>query len=194
MVNPRFIVLISFLAACGAILYFWIWPLWSDPNDGIGAFRRIRFEKQQELKRLEDEKERLGEIEKEFTELKDDLYGNKFASPLRRGGVELDTPDLYSLPRDPHLPELIVILESITASTGMGIGNLTFGAPVSGGDTGYSVLPIEMSVSGTYTDFKRFLDEITKELRILDVSRVSFTPSGEGVFTFSISIATYFKP
>ncbi|PIQ91408.1 MAG: hypothetical protein COV70_03930 [Parcubacteria group bacterium CG11_big_fil_rev_8_21_14_0_20_39_22] len=48
------------------------------------------------------------------------------------------------------------------------------------------------TISGEYEDFKEFLVAVERSLRIVDVSKLSFDSSEDGIYDFDITIRTYF--
>lgn len=61
----------------------------------------------------------------------------------------------------------------------------------------YSALEIGFSVTGTYDDFRMFLDEIERSLVLMEVSKISFTTGDEGdagQFTMTVRLYALNEP
>lgn len=59
--------------------------------------------------------------------------------------------------------------------------------------TPYGVVPVTVSVSGSYRAFLAFLLDVTKNLRLVDVTNLTFTASEVDVYQFSIKASTYYQ-
>ena len=55
----------------------------------------------------------------------------------------------------------------------------------------YGSLPVRITLTASYDDFKIFLRDIERSLMLLDVTNVSLRPQKEGAYEYSISAKTY---
>lgn len=51
---------------------------------------------------------------------------------------------------------------------------------------------LSLGVSGSYEDFKSFLDALQRSRRFFSIEKISITPTQEGPFHFSLEINTFF--
>lgn len=61
----------------------------------------------------------------------------------------------------------------------------------SSGAEPYGSVVVSFSFVSTYPNFKRFLADIEKSLRIIDVKSVSFATTESGIYEFQIAVQTY---
>jgi hypothetical protein len=59
------------------------------------------------------------------------------------------------------------------------------------GEPTYGSLGITFSVKMTYENFLRFLHDIQRNLRLTDVTAVTFTSDKDNLYTFSVGLRTY---
>ncbi len=131
-----------------------------------------------------------------------------------------------ALPKEKDLPRLLVQFDALASTNGLLLENISFGqlsenkenlpgqpqgsdvvgepvfsaSPASeGGSSAFRSLPVNISVSGSYTDFKRYLDDIENNIRSMDVTSIGFTPGGSGevdqldFIKFSIQLNVYYQ-
>lgn len=55
----------------------------------------------------------------------------------------------------------------------------------------YDRVTISFSFVSTYQNFRRFLEDIEKSLRVIDVKSVSFQTTESGIYEFDVSVVTY---
>jgi Tfp pilus assembly protein PilO len=149
------------------------------------------------IKTLQDEEAKYDEAltkSKELQALRDQLlakYNSFTESDLER--LEKLLPDNVDNVR------LILDLDSIASAYGIKIKNMQVqreGATTQAGTVGPSQKPYESVVlsfrfSASYDNLSRFLNDLESSLRIVDVTKLTFTqPSGD-LYDFSVSIRTY---
>lgn len=62
-------------------------------------------------------------------------------------------------------------------------------------ESGYESLVLSFSISSPYASFRSFLEELERSLRLVDVSSISFSSSGTGIYDYAIAVKTYWlKP
>lgn len=84
-----------------------------------------------------------------------------------------------ALPSDPEFAGIIGSLDSIARMSNVNIAGMTFreveAAPkTEPGTADYSVVEINLAATGTYEELKTFFEETEKELRLMDVTSISF--------------------
>ncbi len=55
----------------------------------------------------------------------------------------------------------------------------------------YGTLPLSFSVTAPYTTFLSFLSDLENNLRIIDITGISFSSSDNGTYDFTVSLNTY---
>lgn len=96
---------------------------------------------------------------------------------------------------------LVIDLNSIAQRYGMSISNLNLtgadsssvqqGSTISSGGNKYGSVTIGFTVTTTYDTFLSFLKDLEQSLRILDVTGISFSSTPTGLYSFSLTIKTY---
>ena len=121
-----------------------------------------------------------------------------------------------TIPSEELKPELLSIMENLANQNGLALATIEVNAPT--GDAGsraasrtnenisassLKTLEITLQVSGTYSSFKSWLEAIEKNLRISDVSNISFAvgekksaegeviPAVDPVIDYTVSMDTY---
>ncbi|MBI4139062.1 hypothetical protein HY479_02830 [Candidatus Uhrbacteria bacterium] len=105
---------------------------------------------------------------------------------------------LQALPRDPDLPELLVLFGGLSDLDGVKIMNVTFAeeraAPTRGRTAATSTIQttqINLSVAAAnYPQIKRFLRHVESSLRLLDIVGINVTLKGEESM-YAIQLKTY---
>lgn len=129
------------------------------------------------------------------------------ASELLARYTDLDQrsrPISASLPSDPKLAEILAIIGATTQKNNMILSQVTFEEirttePVQGPDTAKAkTVKTNVSLMGNYSDFKRWLKDLETELRLIDITEVSFQPvslqAGESTLSFSMGLLAYWHP
>lgn len=162
------------LTAAGFALIFMVArPLYDDINSS-----RV------EQIAVEDTLARLTELQK----LRDDLL-NVYNSIPRDRIQRLSE----MLPSDPEIGTLLVTMEKLTGDQKLALSGINFST--GGGADALGVTPIlySFSVSTSYSDFKTFLGSIEKNLRLIDLSTISFSAPGKQPANFSLQAKSYYK-
>lgn len=90
------------------------------------------------------------------------------------------------IPEGQGIPELLVGLEDIASGSGLAFSGVSFRTK----DLkvpGFKTLVMEIKVKGSYPNFKNYLENLEKSLRIFDVISVSFTGVGPGQSSININ-------
>lgn len=190
LITPIILILIA-----GATLFLLAMPMYKD----IGELRKETASYNQALgnsKALENERDKLTAKYNSFS--REDL------SKLEK-----------FLPENVDNIRLILEIEQMAAPYGMALRNVKYNAqdtstmvPVAGVVQGarketrkdYGIFDLEFSTSGGYNDFMNFMRDLENNLRIVDVSGVSFSSNtgplnkqvvGPEVYEYDIKIRTY---
>lgn len=62
---------------------------------------------------------------------------------------------------------------------------------VSSQPAGLATVSVSFTVSTTYQNFLAFLGDIERSLRILDVTSITLTPASNGIYTYGVTLDTY---
>ncbi len=64
-------------------------------------------------------------------------------------------------------------------------------ATITAGEAKYGSIPMGFSVAADYSTFMNFLQDLEGSLRIVDVTNISLKPGTNGVYSFDVSLKTY---
>ncbi|OGG44513.1 hypothetical protein A2841_02880 [Candidatus Kaiserbacteria bacterium RIFCSPHIGHO2_01_FULL_48_10] len=179
----KFFLPILFLA--GAVgLFFWF----IDP-----AYARIK-----ELRVQEAEFDQALTRARELQEVRDELIQRYNGFPSE------DIARLEKLLPD-HIDNvrLIIDLDSIASRYGMRVRNVAIESSqnhsiegaVGPDESTYESVVISFSVAGPYDTFRGFLTDLERSLRLVDVTKLSFSATPSGIYEYNISVKTYWlKP
>lgn len=92
--------------------------------------------------------------------------------------------------------KLIIEISDMASVRGLVAKNITINEAKKSTDTivdnsPYGVLNVKFSVNSTYDNFLSFLDDLENNLRLLDISDISFSSSDTGFYDFNIGLKTY---
>ncbi|PIR85197.1 hypothetical protein COU15_02205 [Candidatus Kaiserbacteria bacterium CG10_big_fil_rev_8_21_14_0_10_45_20] len=174
---------ILFILVAGGILFGFINPTWS------------------EIKVLREEEEKYNSAldrSRLLQETRDQLLSryNTF-SPAELARLEKFLPDNVDNVR------LILDIDSIAGRYGMRIRDVILSSDTSRTDLGqlgpdenrFDSRILSFSVTGSYTEFRAFLEDLEQSLRLVDVMKITFSSTDSGVYDYSLSIKTYWlKP
>jgi len=109
-------------------------------------------------------------------------------------GDEVDNINL-ALPDNAQTAQVLATLDMISKNSGISLSSLVFREITKDGQ---NYLEIKTRFSATYGDFKKWIEEIEKELRIIDItqSNIKTNISSKGkvsdVLEYNITLVTYF--
>ena len=149
-------------------------------------------------KTLEEEQEilnNLKEMREEYQQVKDDMEKINMV-----------------LPQGEEIPELLVQLEAMVLDAGLfcesikpisteeEVASITESQDQEGAKETVSYRPLDISVelTGNYKSFKRYLDNLEKNIRILNITSITivkpdFEEGGENLFDFALELKTYYQ-
>ena len=164
----------------------------------VGLFYAVfmpRYEKVQGLVSQQDQyKEVLANVS-QLGQIRDDLevkYQNTPAQEVAR--LE------KILPSNVDTVNLAMNFDSIAARYGISIKSIRTveskvdtgsGIIQTNGNKPYERVTVSFSFISTYENFRKFMTDIEKSLRIIDVKSVSFQTTESGIYEFQVSVQTY---
>lgn len=190
----RLHIFLIILAAIVLLGYFLVWPAFQEMmqgRDDLAAW-------QQKLAQAQDSKNKLGELETKYQSVQDE-----------------EDRILQALPPSEDIPGLLVQMEALASQNGLIMNSLNFiypqsdtGARVNVSETegnvaatgsslpaGVKVLSVNLNLNGNYSGLKNFLKAAENNLRLTDVSKISFnqTDKGSGSGSLTIGLSVYYK-
>jgi len=100
-----------------------------------------------------------------------------------------------ALPDSPQTAQVLATLDIISKNIGISLNNLTFREFIKN-DQNY--LEIKTSFAATYDDAKKWIEEVEKELRIIDLAKsnikssISSKGKASDILEYNITLLTYF--
>lgn len=97
-----------------------------------------------------------------------------------------------ALPDNPQTAQVLAFLDTISKDAGIFLTNLTFRE---GTQNNRDYLEIKMSFSTTYEKFKKWLAEVEKELRLIDLTKANIKSSAQSkskILEYNLTLQTYF--
>lgn len=164
----------------------------------VGVFYTFispNYEKVQSLREQSQKyKDTLSSIE-ELNNKRDDLQV-KYENTPQAEIVKLEKV----LPGNVDTVNLAMNFDAIASNYGISIksirtvedGNETGADIIQDSDSAsYGAVSVSFSFVATYEDFRNFIADIEKSLRIIDIKSVTFNPSESGLYEFNVSVDTY---
>jgi Tfp pilus assembly protein PilO len=183
------IVALVLIVAAGAVFFLYTQPTF----DGLQAARAQSDEYDQALQKAA-----------ELDQLKQQLLARYNAfNPADLSRLQTMLPDSVDNIR------LILDLDNMAETHGMALQNVVVNTPqstpvgaigaVSSGGSKYGSLTLQFTTHGTYTQFKQFLSDLEKSLRVVDLVSLGIQPSAptdatkgsEPAYGYDMSIRTY---
>jgi Tfp pilus assembly protein PilO len=93
--------------------------------------------------------------------------------------------------------KLVLELSNIAATRNLSLKNISIGdgssssGSIGPDNTPYGTLALKFSVNTTYDNFLNLLKDLEQNMRIIDITDVSFTSTDTGFYDFNISLNTY---
>lgn len=110
---------------------------------------------------------------------------------------------LAMLPDNVDSIRLAIDINNIAAQNNLAVKNLSVGDTKAGASAGRSAtavgasgsavgsVDLSFSVSADYDTFLRFLNDLERSLRIIDIQKISFTQTVTGINEYNLTIRTY---
>jgi|SRR3989344_2254953 len=163
----RAIISIILIAAAVSVLFFWGRVLWQD------------------VQKLSAEKASFESVISRMNQLRKTRDGLVQVYNTIPGKDLEKIKDL--IPVTANTGTLVVELSNLSNESGLLLKNVN----TRGNDDG--VLAVAFSVSGSYENFTGFLEKLEKSLRLIDVSRISFSAGKDNFYDFALEAATYLQ-
>jgi Tfp pilus assembly protein PilO len=173
----QFILTILLIAAAGGVFFGYT-------NDKLSEIEDLQAEKVELDKAVEKMRE-LNEVR--------DVILEKRAAISREDIERLGK----ALPDNVDNVKLVNDLDGIAEEYGMSIRNakVTFEKDATGDivveEKKYSTVIVEFSVSGSYQTFLSFLNKLERSLRVVDVTKISFSSVDTDFYEYTIQLKTY---
>lgn len=97
-----------------------------------------------------------------------------------------------ALPDDSQTAQVLAFLDVIAKNTGISFSDLTF---LESAKDGQDYLEIRVRFSATYEDFKKWLEAVEKELRLMDLTKINIksgTQAKSAMLEYNLTLQTYF--
>lgn len=169
--------IVLFFSALALVLWVLL-PMYND----IGAATEVKKQNEDNLK---DRIELSANLERLVNQYNERLTGIESFSKV--------------IPEGQNIPELLVGLEDMASGSGLAFASVNFKTK----DLkvpGFKTLVMEIKVKGSYPNFKNYLQNLEKSLRIFDVMSVSFSGIGPGQIganlnnlEFNLLVNTYYQ-
>jgi Tfp pilus assembly protein PilO len=102
------------------------------------------------------------------------------------------------LPKEKQIPELLVQLEAIAKENSMTLASINVTPAAEEKGVNYKSLRISLGLAGSYSNLKKYLDSVERNMRIMDITSIDFSATpvvAQGpadVFSYTVNIKTYF--
>lgn len=159
------------------------------------TFTNVQYQYVRELQTLSNEYQSVLKNVSAIVSLRDNLVVTYSAIPKieteRMGKVLPDNIDIVrlALDLDSMASRYGISIKSIQTSVGVSRDASLIVLPEYANN--YEVATVSFSFISTYENFKGFLADIEKSLRIMDVKSISFQISDSGFYEYRVSIETY---
>lgn len=102
------------------------------------------------------------------------------------------------LPSKSEVGELLIDVDALAKKADVKITGLTFQenagqSPVDSAESGIQEVSINFSVSGSYASLQQFITSVQRNLRLIDITNVTFTGADKDEFLFSIKARAYYQ-
>jgi len=84
-----------------------------------------------------------------------------------------------------------MVIKNVKVTTGADGANTVGAKSLSTLDPRLGAMILSFSVTGTYDAYKKLVADLASSLRIIDISSVSFATDDKGIYTYNLSIKTY---
>lgn len=170
--KQAFLVTILWIVSL-TVASLYLWPSYQE----IRLLYNSSVEQKDELKKAEDFLEKLDELMSQREELKDQIKNAKNALPINK-----------------DLPELITQVASLVPDNGLILNVLNINEAGSANEN-IKTLLVSVTAKGAYESLKSFIKNLENNLRIMNVSLISFKspPGEENLMEFKIDFKTYYQ-
>lgn len=162
-----------------ALIFVFVLPAWNNIDNLMIA----KEEKQKELGDLETIVAHIDELSEQYKKAQDDLEKISLV-----------------IPSDPQLPEILIQFEEMAKRNGIIIGDIKFSQEQEllkgekSASNGIKAVKINIEAESDYFNFKKLLEDIEVNIRLMNIDSISFSRSGvnQDIIKFTISITSYY--
>ncbi len=161
----------------------------AEAKGGIKALRLRREELQRSIRAAQDLQQKIDELGATYNNISQ---------------ADQDRLNLL-LPDNVDNIQLIINVNTIAKQNGMAIKDIKVKAdkpvavatPAAGGtvsvgaDSALGSAYLSFNVTGTYDAYKKFLADLSRSLRLIDITSSAFNTDDKGVYTYAIELKTY---
>lgn len=176
----RSILSIIFIAAAITIFFTWTQPYIKEIGDLKSQSNIIN--------------ENLANL-KELQSMRDEIL-SKYNSISQ---LDLDRLNKI-LPSQANAIELIIEIEDIAKGSGMSLKNIDASVPEEKQGTQITdktkianSIPVTIKLTGPYSSFVAFLENLEKNLRLVDIEKITFLSGDADLYEYNITAVTYWK-
>lgn len=92
--------------------------------------------------------------------------------------------------------DLVSMLQALASQNGLQMTTLAMGSTANTQDSPYSDQSLDIGLNGGYVAFRSFVDDMEKNVRIIDVDSIDAAPVTEGspTISFKVKAHAYFLP
>jgi len=175
--NKKIIISLVSLLISLALVFVFAYPLWSS----ISLLRKEIAQKETDLAKIEELLNKTRELKQGLQEVEEESQRIFFA-----------------LPKEKDIPNLLVQFENLALTNGLLLESIRFGQLDEGEETTSQSspeqisqesakskkkltirsLPVDLAISGSYSAFKKYLADLEKNVRSMDVNSITLTPPG----------------
>ncbi len=126
----------------------------------------------------------------EITDTRDKLINKKNSI------ADADIAHLQTLlPSNIDNIRLLIEVKALLAKRNLTLKNISFSELKNtssiGSDNSYGTLTLKFSVTASYDNFLNLLRDLSSNLRLLDITDISFTSTDNGIYDFNVTLNTY---
>lgn len=176
----RSILSIIFIAAAIIIFFTWTQPYIKEIRDLRSQSNIIN--------------ENLANL-KELQSMRDEIL-SKYNSISQ---LDLDRLN-KTLPSQANAIELIIEIENIAKGNGMSLKNIDASVPeekqsaqITDKTKIANTIPVTIRLTGPYSSFIAFLENLEKNLRLVDIEKITFLSGDVDLYEYNITAVTYWK-
>jgi len=100
----------------------------------------------------------------------------------------------YLVPPSKDVANLVEMLQTLAIQNGLEMETLTTGLNLNDNKTVYTIQTIDMTLNGNYPSFRSYIDNIEKNIRIIDINAIDGAPVAENspIIQFRVKANVYF--
>jgi Tfp pilus assembly protein PilO len=161
------------VALAGALFFLLVLPQY----DAISARRAALAERSDLLTERQGLVKKIDDWKKEMATRADDIKDFSYIVPATK-----DAPDLVSM------------IQALASENGLQLNGLSMGTNDQSEGASYATQSLDLSLAGGYVAFRSFMDEMEKNIRIIDIDSIDAAPTTENspVIGFRVKAHAYF--